>query len=249
MTEQEKLNENVRAVDRALDILMAFNAGDRELTAGDLLKRVDLSRPTLYRLLRTLEHKGFIASSGEPQRFQLGPSVAHLAHVWSSHMDVVSIAQPMMQRLWEQTQETVSLLLLQGVNRVCVAEMPSPQALSFKRGVGHVENVVLGASGRAILAFTPDPDRYIQSAKYVPEPDRYMQELTKIREAGYATSRDELIKGAVAIAAPIFAGGNRVFGSLAVFGPSVRIDANEVQRVANLVRHEAENLSKALGKT
>ena len=106
----EKPGESVRAVDRALEILMAFTATDHQLTAGELLKRVDLSRPTLYRLLRTLEHSGFIVSSGDPQRFELGPSVAHLAHVWSSSLDIATLAQPMLRRLWDQTGETVALL-------------------------------------------------------------------------------------------------------------------------------------------
>ena len=68
----EKLGDSVRAVERALDILKAFTPSDHQLTASELLKRVDLSRPTLYRLLRTLENSGFVMSSGDPQRFQLG---------------------------------------------------------------------------------------------------------------------------------------------------------------------------------
>ena len=69
MTTTEK-SENVRAVGRALEILQAFTEGDPELSAGELLKRVDLSRPTLYRLIYTLEEHGFIVSVGEPQRPQ-----------------------------------------------------------------------------------------------------------------------------------------------------------------------------------
>ena len=67
--------DNVRAVDRALDILLAFRAGESALSAVELQRRVDLSRPTLYRLLRTLQARGFVVSSGQPQRFGLGPSV------------------------------------------------------------------------------------------------------------------------------------------------------------------------------
>ena len=47
--EAEKNQDSVRAVDRALDILLAFRPGDEALTVAELLKRVDLSRPTLYR--------------------------------------------------------------------------------------------------------------------------------------------------------------------------------------------------------
>src|SRR5438270_9819159 len=99
----ENLNGNVRAVGRALDILLAFDGTDYELSAAELLKRVDLSRATLYRLLHTLEQKGFLVSSGEPQKFRLGPAVAHLAHVWTSSLNVAETAKPVLQKIWERT--------------------------------------------------------------------------------------------------------------------------------------------------
>ncbi len=74
----------VRAVNRALDILMAFRDGDVQLGAAELAARVKLSRPTLYRLLYTLQEAGFVQAVGEPQRFRLGASVGQLARVWSS---------------------------------------------------------------------------------------------------------------------------------------------------------------------
>lgn len=243
----DKSSEGVRAVDRALDILMAFRADDRQLSASELLKRVDLSRPTLYRLLRTLELRGFIVSSGEPQRFQLGPSVAHLAHMWTSGLDLATLSQPMMRRLWEQTGETVALLVHHGDERVCVAEMPSAQPLSFKRGVGHSEKVMLGASGRAILAFAPDAPRYIEGHIPKARQKAYLDELAHIREAGYAISRDELIQGAVAIAAPLFSTGSKVVGSLAVYGPSVRVNEVQVRQIVRLLREAASELSQKAG--
>ena len=105
----DKSEGGVRAVQRALDILLAFKPGDDGLLVAELLKRVDLSRPTLYRLLDTLDAKGFLSSQGEPQRFRLGPAVAQLAHAWSAGTSYETVAQPMMRRLWETTRETVSL--------------------------------------------------------------------------------------------------------------------------------------------
>ena len=64
----EKAQVSVRAVERALDILLAFQPQDDALTVSELLVRVELSRPTLYRLLRTLQGKQFLISSGDPQR-------------------------------------------------------------------------------------------------------------------------------------------------------------------------------------
>lgn len=243
----EKQNEGVRSVNRALDILMAFRHGDRSLTAGELLKRVALSRPTLYRLLKTLEQRGFIIASNEPQQFQLGPSVAYLAHVWGTGMNLAELAQPILRQLWEETGETVALNLKRGQERVCVAELPSQQPLSFKNGVGHSANVALGASGRAILAFLAEPTVYLDERTPAAEHARQLDELARVRTQGYATSRDELIKGAVAVAVPVFAGADQVLGSLAVYGPSARIEDSHVQRFVDLLKEASAEFSRLAG--
>lgn len=175
--------------------------------------------------------------------------MARLAHVWSSTQDIGAVAQPMMQRLRERTGETVALFVQQGMHRVCVAELPSHQPLSFKRGVGYSERIVRGASGRAILAHLGLDDRELEAYAADTQVDTrgYPKELEAIRKRGYATSRDELLRGAVAIAAPYFNGAGQVAGSLGVFGPSARIQSEEVAAFGKLLAVEARALSKALG--
>jgi Transcriptional regulator len=249
--EKEKGGEGVRAVDRALDILLAFGAGDRELTVAELLKRVDLSRPTLYRLLYTLQQSGFLTASGDPQRFRLGPAVGRLAWAWTSSFDLAEAAQPTLRALWEETSETVALFVPQGATRICVAELPSPQPLSFKRGVGYSERIVRGASGRALLAWMDVSDDQLR--QYCRDLDvdvgTLAKQLARVREAGYAQSRDELIAGAVAIAAPFFEHSGRVAGSIAIFGPSVRLEQARITKVAQSLRRHAAELSSLLGST
>ena len=241
--------EGVRAVERALDILKAFSVNDDELSAAQLLERVPLSRPTLYRLLQTLVQSGFVVSSGEPQRFRLGPAVGQLTQVWSSSLNVSALGQAIMQRVWAATQETVALFVPQGAMRLCVAELPSPQALSFKRGVGYQERIVLGASGQVILAHANTSieaiERYAEGLSL--DPIRYAQELRLIKKRGYATSKNALIEGAVAIAAPFFNSRGQVAGSIAVFGPGARLKDAKVRQFGAVLVKEAAALSQALG--
>ena len=242
-------NDNVRAVGRALEILLAFSEGDPELSAGELLKRVDLSRPTLYRLVYTLQEKGFLVAVGEPQRFRLGPSVARLAHVWTSTLDLSTLAKPVMRSIWKKTQETVALYVPQGHLRLCVAEFPSPQPLNFKRGVGHTERIVLGATGRAILAYMdPTPEQlrsYVLGTKV--HLNGLEAKLAATRKCGYSTSRSELISGAVAVAVPFFDRNANVAGSIGVYGPEVRMNATRQRQIAKLLLDEVAKLSAALG--
>jgi IclR family transcriptional regulator, acetate operon repressor len=244
-------SENVRAVGRALEILLAFTEADPELSPSELLKRVNLSRPTLYRLLYTLEEHGFLVSFGEPQRFRLGPSVSRLAHVWNGSLDLRSVAEPILKRLWQETRETVALFIPQGNMRLCVEELPSPQPLNFKRGVGYTERIVRGATGRAILAYL---DSSVDELKGYAQGTgvnlkKLEEELSVTRKRGYSTSHNELISGAVAVAVPFFDRTGQVAGSIGVFGPEVRLDATRQKAVARLLLQEAKALSEALGAT
>ena len=242
-------NENVRAVGRALEILAAFTEEDPQLSAGELLKRVDLSRPTLYRLIYTLQEHGFLVSVGEPQRFRLGPAVSRLAHVWKATLDLSSLADPVLRKIWEETRETVALLVPQGQIRLCIAELPSPQPLNFKRGVGSTERLVLGATGRAILAWMdPTPEQLRDYAQGTQLDLKDLEaELGATRKRGYSVSRNELVSGAVAVAVPFFDRQSQVAGSIGVFGPEVRMDAARQKQIARLLQQESSRLSEALG--
>jgi DNA-binding IclR family transcriptional regulator len=246
----EKAQVSVRAVERALDILLAFKPQDDALTVSELLRRVDLSRPTLYRLLRTLQGKQFLISSGDPRRFRLGTAVAQLAHVWAAALDLGTLAEPMMRKVREATGETVALFVPEEPFRVCVAELPSLHALSFRRGVGYREKLVLGASGKVILAHMPAALRRLDShaADLHIDAKKYARELELIKDRGFAISKDELIQGAVAVSAPFFNGAGEVAGSLSVFGPSVRLSTAQIAKFGKLLVREAREISQVLGK-
>jgi IclR family acetate operon transcriptional repressor len=246
----EKAQVSVRAVERALDILLAFRPQDDALTVAELLGRVELSRPTLYRLLRTLQGKQFLISSGDPQRFRLGPAVAQLAHVWTEGLDLSTVAEPMMRKVWDDTGETVALFVPEGAFRLCIAELPSSQALSFKRGMGYRERLAVGASGKAILAHIPDLAHKLElhAAGLQIDLKKYSRELALIKERGYAISKNELIQGAVAVSAPFFNGAGEVAGSLSVFGPRVRLSDAQIAKFGKLLVREARAISQVLGK-
>src|SRR6202030_3683936 len=125
---------------------------------------------------------------------------------WTSTFDVSRVAQAVLRRVWQTTGETVALFVRQGDRRLCIAELPSVPPLSFKRGVGYSEAIVLGASGSAILAYSRLDDAELEqltSASKV-DPATLQRQLAAVKQHGFAHSSSELINGAVAIAAPFF---------------------------------------------
>ena len=245
----EKSGDGVRAVERALDVLAAFGPGGADLLVADIVKLVGLSRPTLYRLLNTLEKKGFVSSSGDPQRFRLGPSVAKLAHVWSSTLNLADVARPVMTDIWAFTSETVALFVPRGDMRLCVAEMQSSQPISFRRGVGYSEKLVRGASGRAILAFTPLKPGQLEAYSAGTNSDlAWLKDQLEItRERGYAMGHNELIQGAFAVAVPFFNSSGTVAGSLGVFGPDARLTEARIHEFGVMLLEMAAKLTISLG--
>jgi len=247
-TGKEKTGDGVRAVDRALDVLMAFAESDRPMSASELSRKTKLSRPTLYRLLHTLERRGFVAGFGEPQRFALGHSVGRLGHLWTASVDMGSIARDRLQAIWTKTGETVGLFVRENDRRTCIAELPSPQVLSFKRGVGYSDAISTGASGRAILAFAEDESRQrIAAGLNAADRARLDEELARVRQRGYAISQNEFIRGATAVAAPYFGVSGAVAGSIGVFGPGARLDAR-IEEYGHLLAKQCALLSKDLAQ-
>jgi IclR family acetate operon transcriptional repressor len=190
----------------------------------------------LYRILATLEGKGVIRSFGNPQRFELGHGASRLAASWIGQDDFLRVADPVLRRLWENTDETVALFnVVENTRKVCIAEMQSRQALTFTRGVGFTEDLAVGASGKAMLAFTDRTN---------PAP-----ELAEIRRTGVSVSEGEVIEGAVAIASPVFDRNGEIRGSVCIFGPDVRLSDQRRQRCIERVRRASQEISHALGYT
>jgi IclR family transcriptional regulator, acetate operon repressor len=232
----DETSKTIRSIERAVDVLACFDQLTPQLSVTALQKRTGLSRPTLYRILATLERKGVIRSFGEPQRFELGHEASRLAANWIGQDDYIRAARPVLRRLWDDTDETVALFIAaDGNKKICIEELQSRQALTFTRGVGFTEDLATGASGKAMLAFTPS--------------SRENPEFEDVRRTGICVSEGEIIEGAVAIAAPVFDRDGSVKGSVCIFGPAVRLADARRGECIDRVKQASEAISYALGYT
>ncbi|MES2196129.1 MAG: IclR family transcriptional regulator [Pseudomonadota bacterium] len=238
----------VRAVDRAVAILQCFTADKPALSVLEIQARVDLSRPTLYRLLQTLAATGLVKAEGDPQRFRLAHGVMELAHVWLAGLNKVDAAKPVLEKLREDTGETAALFVLREQKRICVLELESHHALTIARGVGDTGDITLGASGKAILAFL-DEGRRNTILDQVTKSRRaeLAKALEVVRSRGFATSHGEVFVGAVALAAPTFNHNGEVAGCLGLFGPRARVKDADIPHFGALVVRAANEVSLQYG--
>lgn len=246
--EQEK--GTVRAVERALDILLCFAGTETELGLSDIAKRIGLHKSTVHRLLASLESKGFIRRHPQTEKYRLGWSVLELvSNVYQSD-DLSSIVSPEMTRLRDLLGETISLYVLSGIERIRIQAIESKQPVRRVANVGRRLPLYVGASGKVLLAYSSEEllEELMTDSSWPPElsRDEFRQALQQVREAGYAVSIEEREPGAAAVAAPIRGRNGEAVAALSISGPVDRFTPEAVERFAQEVRKSAEMLTKML---
>ena len=213
---------NVRAVDRALVLLLAFTDDDVTLPLAELARRAGLHGTTALRLLTTLEHHGFVQR--QAGGYALGPQVLVLGERFRRGLRLEDQVMPALGRLCDESRESAAFFVREGEARRCLFRRDSPQPVRTVARVGEVAALGIGAHGRALvaLATTPRPRLPI-------------------------VSRGERLPEVAAIAAPVLDARGAVVGSLGITMPLYRFDAAAEALCRPLVLREAIALTRALG--
>jgi IclR family KDG regulon transcriptional repressor len=235
----------VRSVERALDILMCF-IDKTELGLTEIAKKVGLNKSTVFRLVASLERKGFLLRNEENEKYRLGYRLwelsAHLNHV----DDPAVMLQPEMERLRDVLDETISLYVRDGKERVRVQAVESRQTIRRVAPIGVRLPLSVGASSKILVAYAdPETQKMILNDPDWPEgidKEEYMLQLLHIQQVGYATSVEEREVGTSAIAAPIKNRSGKLVAALAVSGPSGRLTLGKMKEYAPLVISYAERM-------
>ncbi|MFS0840479.1 IclR family transcriptional regulator [Paenibacillus sp. 1P03SA] len=244
----EEAKSTVRAVERALDVLLCYTDAT-ELTLTEISSKVSLHKSTVYRLLASLEAKGFLVRESDGDKYRLGFSIWELAAHLSQSDDPGMILLPEMERLRDQVNETISLYVRDGRERVRVQAVQSNHAIRRVAPVGARMPLFVGASSKVLLAFGEAEVQEqamleAELAGILREP--FLQQLHETRKAGYATSVEEREPGAAALAAPVFNRAGKLVAALAVSGPSNRLTLEAMLEQAPVVMEAARRMGTML---
>lgn len=253
--EREENKTGVRAVERAADVLLAV--GDKELGLAEISRETGLSKATAYRILHSLERKGFIMQDRVSGRYSLGSALLSLVSgALYRHGDLVQVVYPAMQRLWRLTKETITLYVRQGSSRICVAEIPSPQPLKYTVGVGVTVPLHAGAPGKLLLAYLPDEERErildgieleALTRRTITARQELEAELVAIRAQGWAASFGERIEGVSCLSVPVRDAHGEVVACLSILGPYMRLGEQLLMSYLGTLQEEADRISTQLG--
>jgi DNA-binding IclR family transcriptional regulator len=239
----------VRAVERALDILLCFTDSS-DLTLTEIASRVDLHKSTVHRLLASLEGKGFIMRNSSTDKYRLGYRLWELSANLAQSDDPGQVLLPDMELLRDQIGETISLYVLDGLERVRIQAVQSNQEIRRVAPVGARMPLYVGASSKVLLAFAePAVQELLFASADLPaglSREALLQQLSDTRRQGFATSVEEREIGAAALSAPILGRGGKLVAALAVSGPANRLTLEKMLEHAPLLQAAALRMGKML---
>jgi len=245
-----------RAVEKALDILMAFVPHNSEMGTIELGERMGFHKSTTSRLLHVLCKKGFLKQNPQTKKFQLGPSAMAVGVAIKKYLEanLVHIAKPYMDDLRDRLNETIALEIFSGTNTVLAYLSEGPHRINLAGSVGDILSVHAAAGAKAILAFSSSevkrriltgPLRAL-TPNTITDPKVLQRQFQEIRRHGISFDNEEHDIGTSAMGAPIFSNTRKPVAALVVVGPCQRIKRKFDSSIAVQLKETSAKISKLL---
>jgi DNA-binding IclR family transcriptional regulator len=201
----------VRAVTRALAILRSFEGG-RVLTLGEVAGAADLDKGTTRRLLLTLIEARFVTQEPQTQRYSLGSAARALAVSAPEHLDLRSVAKPVLLTLAAELHMTMFLSVYRNGQAICLERFHDQQGMEVRWWqVGGTLPLNCGGAPKLMLAYQPkeEIERVLAeplvalTPKSIIDADLLRERLMRIKKQGYSFAIDDVALGLAALAVPI----------------------------------------------
>jgi len=253
---REKANYVIQSVSHALDVLEQFAGDAEELGVTELSKRLRLHKNNVFRLLATLESRGYIEQNRATENYRLGVRCLQLGQSYVDHMGLLRQARPIMAELVRQVRETTYLAVLRRAAVVPVEVIEADRPVRIVSQLGEALPLHCTAAGKAHLAFEQEdelralvPDGLARfTERTIVDRQALLQQLRTVAANGYAVDLGEHLEDVRAVAAPVRDYARAVVGVLAVVAPASRLTPERIEKeVAPLVLKAGRELSSRLG--
>jgi IclR family pca regulon transcriptional regulator len=244
----------VESLDRGLRLLQAFGERPAPMSLSEIAKAAELPRATARRILFTLQHGGFVSSDGK--QFALTPHVLTLAGSYLRSNQLVSVLQPVLDRISAEAQEISSLAVLDGDDVVFVARASPTRIFTGGVDIGYRLPAFCTAVGRAMLGRFDDAElkakfadarREALTPQTVTDPKRLLAAISTDRGRGYSLVDREAEPHFRSIAAPVQRYDGTIVAAINIGAHVDRISTEEmVKRFLPLLREEATEVKAKL---
>jgi IclR family KDG regulon transcriptional repressor len=241
---REKSNYMIQSVSHALDVLEELCRAAGEVGVTELSKRLKLHKNNVFRLLATLELRGYVDQNKETEDYRLGVKALQMGQSYLLQSSLVARGLPILKSLSEAIGETVSLAVLQG------GQVQFPLSIESKRPVKVAPRVAvsfpakLSAAGRLLTAQLPDGVLTEILAANTVQDAAIKTQLAELRSTGQIVDRGAIEADVVSVCKVVRGTNNDVVGAIEVLVPQYRAKTDTIMPK---LEEAAVMLSMALG--
>jgi DNA-binding IclR family transcriptional regulator len=202
----------VSSVDKAFQILRAFEARERSLSLTEIAELTGLDKSSVQRFTYTLAALGYLKKDNEARRYTISPKIMSLGMIYLRTDPIVARARHQLYELNKSLDATVNMTELDDTDVIYVVRYPGRQVVTVDVVLGMRRPAYCTASGRAILATMSDEEVMviINRSRLVPytehtktTPEAILAEVRKARAQGFALTEQETSIGDISIAAAV----------------------------------------------
>jgi IclR family transcriptional regulator, pca regulon regulatory protein len=247
-TERERNPDYVQSLERGLAVIKAFGADSPELRLSDVARETGLTRAAARRFLLTLVRLGYVRQDGTT--FSLRPRVLELGYAYLSALSLPEVAMPHMEVLVAEVNESSSIAVLDDLDVVYVARVPTQRIMTITIAVGTRLPAYATSMGRVLLADLDhfDLEERLDRTELQRLTPKTVRDLSTLRqlidragEAGFAMVDQELEQGVRSAAVPIRDASGKVVAAMNVSVHATRMTMQALRRdVVPRLRRTAE---------
>jgi DNA-binding IclR family transcriptional regulator len=257
MGKREKESYVIQSVTNALNLLDEFKGERDELGVTELSKRLNLHKNKIFRLLATLEAKGYIEQNKASENYRLGVKSLELGQTFIKQLGLVRQAMPFLKEIAKQCNEMAYIGFIRQDSVVClgVAEANQPVKVASRVGLGLP--IHCSALGKAQIAYLSEEE--LEKLGVLDNMDKitentivdraeFIRHLKEVAKQGYAIDNEEHNPEVRCVAVPVRDYTGRVVGGICVCGPSFRMTDEFLKtKIIPVVKDAGEKVSKRLG--
>ena len=257
MAKREKNSYVIQSVNNALNLLEEFKADRDELGVTELSKRLNLHKNNVFRLLATLEAKGYIEQNKATENYRLGVKSLELGQTFIKQIGLVRQAKPVLKEIVEQCNETAYIGIIRQSALVYLDVEEAHQTVKVANRVGWRLPIHCTAIGKAQIAFISEEE--LEKLSILDNIERFtpntivnkvefIKHLKEVAKRGYALDNEEYDLGVRCVGVPLRDYTGRVVGGISVSGPSFRM-TDEIlrEKIIPVVKDAGAKVSKRLG--
>jgi IclR family KDG regulon transcriptional repressor len=202
---------------------------ERGLSFSEIVSNTSLPKASTHRILKGLVEMGYLRYDPETGKYRGDLKLSSLGAEVTAHFDLRSYVRPHLMNLHRNTGHTCHLGIRNGNVGIYLDKIQSGDyGIKLFSEVGRSFPLHCTAMGKVLLAVM-DPHKRAEmlsgelesfTSQTITDPVILEKELEQVRERGYAVDREEITRGIMCVAAPVYNLDGQIGAAISLTFPS-----------------------------